>query len=67
MVTQKKFCTFNHFDSVSTIGFRENFRLAWDSNAVYEGVTIRLFHFFMNKTTSPVLNACLRAEGTGKK
>lgn len=48
---------FNHFDSISIIGFLKNFKLACHTNGMHEGAAMWLFHFFINKTVSTVQNA----------
>lgn len=67
MTTQKKPHTFNLFDPFSIIDFLQAFKLVCNTNGVHEGAAIRLFHLFMNKIPSAVLNARLSADSTCKK
>lgn len=67
MTVQMKPHTFNPLNSISTIGFVNSFKLACDASGAHEGAAMWLFYFFMNKTSSAVLNAGFIADTTGKK
>lgn len=59
--------TFHLFNSISIIYFLKIFKLASDTTGAPEGEALCLFHYFMNKTSSSVLNAYLSTDGTGEK
>lgn len=66
-IAQVKTHAFSPFDLVAINCFVENLNLACDINGVRKGAARRLFRFFMNKTTSAVLNERTRAERIDKK
>lgn len=57
---------FNPFGSILIIGFL-NRKVICNTDIVHEGTSMWLFHFFMNKTASAVVNARLSANGAVKK
>lgn len=67
MSAQMKPHSFGPCDPISVTGFLKSFELACDTNRVHEGTAVCLFHLFMNKTASAVLNAHLSAERSDKK
>lgn len=67
MIAQTKPHTFNHFEKIPIMGFLKHFQLACDTNRVHGGSAMWLFQILMDETVSAVPNACLRADGTGKK
>lgn len=58
---------FNHFDHTLIIGFWENFKQVCDTNDVHDGTAMWLFHFFIDRIPSAVLNAHLGAESTDEE
>lgn len=55
------------FDPTSIIEFLKNFKLTCSTNGLDKDAVMWLFHFFMNKTTSIVLNAGLIAARTDEE
>lgn len=62
MTAQVKPHTSILFDTISNMVFLRRFKLACDSNGAHKGASMCLSHFFINITTSAVLNARLSAE-----
>lgn len=67
MTAQMKTYAFIPFDPILIIGFLKNSKLACDTNGVSEGAAMWLFHLFMIKTESDLLNAWHNAHGTNMK
>lgn len=62
MTVQMKPHTFNCFGTNSIVDFQKHFKLRYDIDSVHQDEVIRLFHFFMNKIASVVINARLSAD-----
>lgn len=67
MTMQMTSYTFNAFDHISIIGFLEKFKLACETSGLHEGASMWLFNYFLNKTASTVLIACLSSDCTYRK
>lgn len=59
--------TFKPLRPILIIWFLKVLTFASDTNGVYKGAAMRMFHVFMKETASAVLNAFLCADGTCKK
>lgn len=59
--------TFDPFDLTSITGYQKSFKLACATNGIRESALMRLLNFFMNGSTSVILNAQINADSSRRK
>lgn len=67
MTAHIKPLTFDSFDLMPILGFRKNFKLICSTNGIHEGEEMWLFHSFLNKSVTTVLNVQLSVDPTDRK
>lgn len=65
---QMKTIIFDHYDPIFIISFRSQSKFGCDTNAINEGASMSLLHFFMKKNAAAVLNSriAVRARSSNK-
>lgn len=67
MTAQLEPHTIDLFDTIPIQGSFKNFKLAGDTNGIPKDADMRLFHIFIDKSASVVLNAKLNADSSNEK